>query len=163
MFSAPWWRGSPTTGLSGAVDIGGPNVLPYAKLLAECSRAAGLLRVRVPTVPVPSPLVGLGAAALSAAPFWTVTALIASLRHDMVCRTGHTWSPRDGMDLMGVREAMDRAYGPVGSSPEAGLPSDPTGRGCARRCSTSCTPRRPMRAGASLALRRLRALREPVP
>ena len=65
---------------SGAVDIGGPDVLPYADLLAACSRASGLLRVRVPTVRVPAPLVGLGAAALSAAPFWTVTALIASLR-----------------------------------------------------------------------------------
>ncbi len=50
--------------LTGALDIGGPNVLPYSRLLAECARAAGLLRVRVPTVPVPTPLVSLGAAAM---------------------------------------------------------------------------------------------------
>ena len=60
--------------LTGAVDIGGPNVLPYSRLLAECSRAAGLLRVRVPTLPVPPPLVSLGTAAICAAPFWTVHA-----------------------------------------------------------------------------------------
>jgi uncharacterized protein YbjT (DUF2867 family) len=146
-------------GLNGAADIGGPNVLPYAKLLAECSRAAGLLRVRVPTVPVPAPLVGLGTAALSAAPFWTVTALIASLRHDMVCRPGHTWTSRDGVGPMGVREAMDRAYGPVGSSPEAGLPSDPDWTRMRAPVLDELHAPATVRAGASLALRRLRALR----
>ncbi len=145
--------------LGGALDIGGPNVLPYTKLLAECSRAAGLLRVRVPTVPVPAPLVGLGTAALSAAPFWTVTALIASLRHDMVCRTGHTWTPRDGVGLMGVREAMDRACGAVGSSPEAGLPSDPDWTRMRAPVLDELHAPATVRAGASLALRRLRALR----
>jgi uncharacterized protein YbjT (DUF2867 family) len=144
--------------LTGALDIGGPDVLPYSRLLAECSRASGLLRVRVPTVPVPASLVGLGTAALSAAPFWTVTALIASLRHDMVCRAGHTWVPQDGLALLGVREAMDRALGSVGSTPEAGLPSDPDWTRMRAPILDELHAPATVRAGASLALHRLRAL-----
>jgi uncharacterized protein YbjT (DUF2867 family) len=144
--------------LRGAVDLGGPDVLPYARLLAECSRAAGLLRIRVPTVPVPAPLVGLGTAALSAAPFWTVTALISSLRHDMVCRIGHTWVPQDGTPLLGVREAMDLALGPVGSTPEAALPSDPDWTRMRAPVLDELHAPATVRAGASLALRRVRGL-----
>lgn len=149
--------------LTGAVDIGGPSVLPYARLLAECSRAAGLLRIRVPVVPVPAPLVSLGAAALVAAPFWTVSSLVQSLRHDMVCRPGHTWQPRDGRPLLGVREAMARAVGGPGSTPEAPLPSD----------ADWTRPRAPVldelhapatvRAGASLLLRRVRSVLSVLP
>jgi uncharacterized protein YbjT (DUF2867 family) len=144
--------------LTGAVDIGGPDVLAYSELLAECSRASGLLRLRVPTVPVPAPLVGLGTAALSAAPFWTVTALIASLRHDMVCRPEHTWAPRDGLPLLGVREAMGLALGPMGSSPEASLPSDPDWTRMRAPVLDELHAPATVRAGASLALRRVRAL-----
>lgn len=144
--------------LTGAVDIGGPDALPYSRLLAECSRASGLLRVRVPIVPVPAPLVGLGTAALSAAPFWTVTALIASLRHDMVCRPGHTWVPRDGLALLGVREAMSLALGPVGSTPEAALPSDPDWTRMRAPVLDELHAPATVRAGASLALRRMKAL-----
>ncbi len=144
--------------LTGDLDIGGPDVLPYAELLAECSRAMGLLRLRVPTVPVPAPLVGLGTAALSAAPFWTVTALISSLRHDMVCRAGHTWEPADGLPLLGVDEAMDLALGPVGSTPEAGLPSDPGWTRMRAPVLDELHAPATVRAGASLALHRVRSL-----
>ena len=40
--------------LVGAVDLGGPDVMPYARLLAESARSAGLLRLRVPILPLPS-------------------------------------------------------------------------------------------------------------
>lgn len=144
--------------LTGTLDIGGPDILRYWQLLAECSRASGLLRVRVPTVPVPAPLVGLGTAALSAAPFWTVTALIASLRHDMVCRDGHTWVPQDGSPLLGAREAMDRALGPAGSTPEASLPSDPGWTRMSAPILDQLHAPATVRAGASLALRRVKGL-----
>jgi uncharacterized protein YbjT (DUF2867 family) len=144
--------------LVGAVDIGGPDVLPYSKLLAEASRASGLLRLRVPTVPVPAPLVSLGTAALSAAPFWTVAALIESLRHDMVCRPGHTWTPQDDVPLLGVREAMQRALGPAGSSPEAPLPSDADWTRMRAPVLDELRAPATVRAGASLALRRVRSL-----
>lgn len=141
--------------MTGSVDLGGPNVLPYSRLLAESARAAGLLRVRVPTLPVPSPLVSLGAAALSAAPFWTVTALIESLRHDMVCRREHTWVPQDGRPLIGVRMAMAMALAPAGSSPEAPLPSDPAWTRMRAPVLDELRAPATVRAGASLALRRV--------
>lgn len=144
--------------LTGSVDIGGPDVLPYSRLLRECSRASGLRRVRVPTIPVPTSLVSLGTAALSAAPFWTVAALIESLRHDMVCRPGSTWIPRDGVPLLGVREAMTLALGPVGSSPEAPLPSDADWTRMRAPVLDELRAPATVRAGASLALRRARAL-----
>ncbi len=111
--------------LTGALDIGGPNVLPYSRLLAECARASGLLRVRVPTIPVPAPLVSLGTAAMCAAPFWTVHALIESLRHDMVCRAGETWVPKDGLPLLGVREAMARCLARAGHDPRGAAAERP--------------------------------------
>ena len=79
----------------------------------------------MPTLPVPAPLVSLGTAAMSAAPFWTVNALIESLRHDMVCRAGHTWVPQDGLPLLGVTRGDGPRPRPGGDRPEAGLPSDP--------------------------------------
>jgi uncharacterized protein YbjT (DUF2867 family) len=140
--------------LTGAVDIGGPNTLPYSRLLAECARAAGLLRVRIPSPPVPSSLVSLGAAAMTAAPFWTVASLVESLRHDMVCRQGETWVPRDGESLLGVRESMARCFAPEGTTAEAPLPSDaPWTRMRAPVLDELHAPAT-VRAGASLALRR---------
>ncbi len=144
--------------LTGAVDIGGPDVLPYARLLAECSRASGLLRVRVPTLPIPTSLVSLGTAAMSAAPFWTVAALIESLREDMVCRPGHTWVPQDGEPLLGVRDAMRRALGEPGSSPEAPLPSDAAWTRMRAPLLDELGAPATIRAGASLALRRARSI-----
>ena len=140
--------------LTGAVDIGGPNVLPYSRLLAECARASGLLRVRVPTLPVPPPLVSLGTAAICAAPFWTVHALIESLRHDMVCRAGETWVPKDGEPLLGVREAMARSLGRAGSTPEAPLASDPDWTRMRAPVLDELHAPATVRAGASLALKR---------
>ena len=145
--------------LTGALDIGGPNVLPYSRLLAECARAAGLLRVRVPTLPVPTPLVSLGTAAMVAAPFWTVNALIESLRHEMVCRPGETWVPKDGLPLLGIREAMARSFGEPGSGPEAPLASDPDWTRMRAPILDELHAPATVRAGASLALRRLRGLR----
>jgi uncharacterized protein YbjT (DUF2867 family) len=144
--------------LTGAVDIGGPNVLPYSRLLAESARAAGLLRVRVPTLPVPAPLVSLGTAAMCAAPFWTVNALIESLRHDMVCRPGETWVPKDGVPLLGVRESMARSLSPAGSTPEAPLASDPDWTRMRAPVLDELHAPATVRAGASLALRRVRGL-----
>ncbi len=143
---------------TGAVDIGGPSVLPYARLLAECARAAGLVRVRVPTVPVPTPLVSIGTAAMCAAPFWTVHALIESLRHDMVCRPGHTWVPKDGLPLLGVGEAMSRCFDAPGSGPEAALASDPGWTKMRAPILDQLHAPATVRAGASLALKRVRGL-----
>ena len=96
-------------GPRGAVDIGGPDVLTYPRLMKACSRGAGLSRVRLPAPVAPSGLVGLATALATTAPFHTVTSLIESLHHDMVCRPGHTWAPRDGGPLLGLAEAVGLA------------------------------------------------------
>jgi len=112
-------------GPTGAVDLGAPDVIAYPDLLRVIGGQAGLSRVRVPTPVAPTGLVGLGAALATTAPFHTVTALVESLRHDMVCRPGHTWSPASGGPLLDLEEAVRRALTPMYAGPEGALPSDP--------------------------------------
>ncbi len=111
--------------LSGAVDVGAPDVVAYPDLMRACSRGAGLNRLRVPALVAPSVLVGLATALVTTAPFHTVTALIESLRHDMVCRPDRTWVPDGGGPLLGLDEAVRRASDPAYDGPEAALASDP--------------------------------------
>ncbi len=109
----------------GAVDVGGPDVVSYPDLMRACSRAAGLTRLRVPAPVAPMGLVGLGAALATTAPFHTVTALIESLRHDMVCRPDATWQPDGGGPLLGLDEALGLASTEAYAGPEGALSSDP--------------------------------------
>jgi uncharacterized protein YbjT (DUF2867 family) len=152
---AAYGEGAPT----GAVDVGGPDVLSYPDLLAAYARVAGLPRLRVPAPVAPVSVVGLATAALVGAPFWTVTALVESLRHDMVCRPGHLWVP-DGEPMLGVDEALARSLGRRGPDvPEAPLASDPAWT--RMRAPVLDELRAPafVRAGTSLALRRLAGVR----
>lgn len=142
--------------LVGSVDIGGPDVVRYPRLLAAYGRAARLLRVRVPVFLAPPIVVSAGTAGLVQAPFWTVNALVDSLRHDMVCRPGSTWVPATGGELMGVGEAMRRAVGGVGL--EGPLPSDPDWTRQRAPILDALRAPRSVRAGASLAWHRLRSL-----
>lgn len=87
----------------GSVDIGGPDVLAYPELLAAFSRAARLLRVQLRVPSVPTVLVAQAAPLMSTAPWHTVTALVESLRFDMVCRPDRAWG------LPGVRTPVDVA------------------------------------------------------
>lgn len=144
--------------LTGAVDIGGPDVLRYPRLLAAYARAARLLRFRVPVAMVPTPVAAVGTAGLVQAPFWTVNALVESLRHDMVCRPGATWVPADGRRLLGVREAMRRAVLGEPGTAEAPLPSDPDWTRQRAPVLDLLRAPRSVRAGASLARHRLRQL-----
>jgi uncharacterized protein YbjT (DUF2867 family) len=148
----------PGSTLTGAVDIGGPDVLRYPRLLAAYSRAARLLRVRVPVALVPTAVAAVGTAGLVQAPFWTVSALVESLRHDMVCRPGATWVPADGMRLLGVREAMHRAVRGEKGTAEAPLPSDPEWTRQRAPVLDELRAPRSVRAGASLAWHRVRQL-----
>lgn len=113
-----------TEDLQGAVDVGGPDIVPYPDLMRLCSHEAGLARLRVPLLVAPMGLVGPATALSTTAPFHTVTSLIESLRHDMVCRDGFTWEPRDGAPLIGVEEAIRRASTPDFSGPEGSRASD---------------------------------------
>jgi len=112
-------------GPRGAVDVGGPDVVAYPDLMRVVGGEGGLSRLRVPLPVAPTGLVGLATALATTAPFHTVTALIESLHHDMVCRPAHTWQPRSGGPLLGVEEAVRRALTPMYAGPEGALPSDP--------------------------------------
>ncbi len=139
----------------GDVDLGGPDVVRYPDLLAAYSRAAGLTRLRVPVFVAPVGAVGVSTALLVGAPFHTVTALVESLRHDMLCRPGHQWEP-DGPAFLGVDEALARAVGKAGPDvPEAPLPSDDAWTRMRAPGLDELRAPATVRAGASLVLRRL--------
>ncbi len=87
----------------GSVDIGGPDVLAYPELLAAFSRAARLPRMQLRVPPIPTGLVAQAAPLLSTAPGHTVSALVESLRFDMVTRPDRAWG------LPGVRTPVDVA------------------------------------------------------
>ncbi len=143
------------TAPEGDVDIGGPDVVRYPDLLAAYSRAAGLPRLRLPALVAPVTAVGVSTALLVGAPFHTVTALVESLRHDMVCRPGSLWQP-DHEPCLGVDEALARAVGHQGPNvPEAPLPSDPAWTRMRAPLLDELRAPVVVRAGASLALRRL--------
>ena len=150
----------PESTLAGAVDIGGPEVVAYPRLLAAYARAAGLLRLRVPLLAAPTAVVAVGTAGLVRAPFWTVTALVESLRHDMVCREGATWVPSSGGPLMPIGEAMSRAVDGVGL--EASLPSDPDWTRQRSPLPDLLPVPRSVRAGAGLAWHRLRSITDSI-
>jgi hypothetical protein len=100
-------------------------------------------------------VVAAGTAGLVQAPFWTVTALVESLRHDMVCRPSAMWVPASGGDLMSVKEAMERAVGGIGL--EGPLPSDPDWTRQETPVLDALRAPRSVRAGASLAWHRMRS------
>jgi uncharacterized protein YbjT (DUF2867 family) len=109
---------------TGVVDIGGPDAVPYPALLRTYSQVAGLHRVQVPVLGPPVTVTALTAGLVTAAPYWTVAALVQSLRHDMVCRPGHL-NPEllDPAEALPVREAITEA---VAEDGVAGLEaSDP--------------------------------------
>jgi uncharacterized protein YbjT (DUF2867 family) len=149
--------------LEGAVDVGGQRVISYSRLLAECSRAAGLLRLRVPVMAVPASIAGLGTAALVAAPFWTVAALVQSLKHDMVCRPDATWRPSDGEPLLGLQASLTRCFAEPGSVPEASLPSDEAWTSQHVPVIDWLPAPASVRAGAGLALKRARSVLSSLP
>ncbi|QZY30651.1 NAD(P)H-binding protein [Nocardioides coralli] len=143
---------------TGTLDVGGPDVVTYPRLLRVCTRGARLRRVSVPVLSAPPGLVSLATAGLVQAPFWTVAALVESLRHDMVCRPGETWQPADGVPLLPLEEAIDRALAGDPTTAEAPLASDPAWT--RQRAPVLDELRAPaaVRAGASLALHRTRGL-----
>ena len=140
---------------TGSLDVGGPDVLSYPALLATVSRCAGLVRLRVPVPTAPSTAVGLGMAALSAAPPRTALALAHSLRDDMVCRPGHTWVPADGAPLLDAETAVRRALAGDPDDPESPRGGD---AGWTRRLPLVEAVPSPasVRAAGVLAVRRLR-------
>ena len=70
---------------SRSYDVGGPERMPYTRLLDVYAAVAGLSRPQVVVPGLPTDLVGTLAGAITDVPGSTVEALVESLRHDMVC------------------------------------------------------------------------------
>ncbi len=111
----------------GHLDVGGPEALTYPQLLSRYARLAGLRRIQVPVPPLPFDLVGWVAGRLTDVDTDTVQSLMASLRDDMVVRTGAT--PRLGDPqhaLVPLDEAIRRALVPYSPSTDGARPgADP--------------------------------------
>ena len=91
-------------------DVGGDDVLSYRELLALFASVAGLRRPQLVVPFVPSRLVSEIVARVSGIPRGTVTALVESLSHDMVCREDAV--RRDlvpGHRFLPIREAFARS------------------------------------------------------
>ncbi|MBD8868121.1 NAD(P)H-binding protein [Nocardioides donggukensis] len=114
----------------GARDVGGPDVVRYPDLLAAVAREARLLRIQLPTPPVPVSLVSLAAPLFSAAPPRTVASLVASLRHDMVCDPARTWTlPGVSTPLRTALRASLRDDGDPALAAYRSAPGDPVWTG----------------------------------
>lgn len=96
---------------SRSYDLGGPEVLPYADLLARYAAVARLPRPRIGLPLVPAGLVGELASRFTDVPTTLVRSLFETLRHDMVAAESdfvHELLPV-GWRLTGVDDAIRRA------------------------------------------------------
>jgi uncharacterized protein YbjT (DUF2867 family) len=123
---------------SRSYDVGGPERMPYTRLLDVYAAVAGLSRPQVVVPGLPTDLVGLLAGAITDVPGTTVEALVESLRHDMVCHDVD-WTydllPQDHA-LLGVEESFARALAepdeslpPAERDPLGPMPGDPVWAG----------------------------------
>ncbi len=103
-----------------AYDVGGPEVLSYADLLAVFARTAGLRRLQVPVPFLPTALVGFVVSQVAQMPRSTVMALVGSLSHDLVCREH---------DVVGDLLGGDHRFVPVAEAIERSLSPDADGTG----------------------------------
>ncbi len=119
---------------SRSYDVGGPERMPYTRLLDVYAAVAGLSRPQVVVPGLPTDLVGTLAGAITDLPGTTVEALVESLAHDMVCHDVD-WTYDllpDDHELVGVEESFARALAepdesvpPAERDPLGPMPGDP--------------------------------------
>ena len=119
---------------SRSYDVGGPERMPYARLLDVYAAVAGLSRPQVVVPGLSTDLVGTLAGAITDLPGTTVEALVESLAHDMVCHDVD-WTYDllpDHHHLVGVEESFSRALAtpddslpPADRDPLGPMPGDP--------------------------------------
>ncbi|MFW5470420.1 NAD(P)H-binding protein [Knoellia sp. CPCC 206435] len=108
-------------------DVGGPDRLRYADLLAAYTEHAGLTRPQVTVPPLPTALVGTLVGSLTDVPRATVEALTESLHHDMVATEDEFRAlllPR-GYHLIGLEEAFHRSLATPTTDAEHADPMGP--------------------------------------
>ncbi len=114
-------------------DVGGDEQVTYPELLRLFARVAGLRRRQVFVPLVPSALVGRVVSAITGMPRGTVSALVESLSHDMVCEEDDARTELAGGDhtFLPLDEALRRSLSPVhdgtepDADPQAPAPTDP--------------------------------------
>ena len=130
-----------------AFDVGGPERLSYAALLRAYADVARLVRPQVPLLMPRATVVsdawadhwtGRLTGRITGVPPQTVSALVKSLRHDMVCGDDAFTAELlpHGHRLLGVRESIERALTrpragvrPAERDPMGPLPGDPAWAG----------------------------------
>ncbi len=101
-------------------DIGGPDVLTFGELVAECAVAAGLPRPVLVPVPLSAPrLTARALAAVLPVDRHLAGPLLESMAHDLVCRADPPGGPPPGGPTP-YAEAVRRALGQRGVPPLVG-------------------------------------------
>lgn len=104
-------------------DLGGPERLSYADLLAVHADVAGLRRPQLRLPIGPSALTARAIALLTGMQRETITALVDSLEHDMVCSEQDVLGLMpEGFAFMPLREAIARSLGEPQSCDGTGDP-----------------------------------------
>jgi uncharacterized protein YbjT (DUF2867 family) len=114
-------------------DVGGDEQVTYPELLRLYARTAGLRRRQVFVPLVPSAVVGRVVSWITGMPRGTVSALVESLSHDMVCQEDDARTELAGGDhtFLPLDEALRRSLSPVhdgtepDADPQAPAPTDP--------------------------------------
>lgn len=100
------------------IDVAGPEQLRYSALVARYAAVAGLPRPQFPLPHIPRRLAGPIVGRITGMPEGTVSALVASLGHDMVASPAD-W-PGDAPAPLGIDEALRRALSPEQSATRGG-------------------------------------------
>jgi uncharacterized protein YbjT (DUF2867 family) len=114
-------------------DVGGDERLGYPELLRLFARTAGLRRRQLVVPWAPAAAVGAVVSWITGMPRGTVSALVESLAHDMVCESDDVRTEIDspGHAFLSVEEALHRSLSPVedgtrqGADPQAPAATDP--------------------------------------
>lgn len=96
----------------GSYDIGGPDVMRYADLIARSAAIQGRCLRVWPLLPVPPDLIGPAAALGAGVDPWATAALFAGMGEETVVRPGHEL-PGDPLGITSVDDAIRAAL--VGS------------------------------------------------
>lgn len=108
-------------------DVGGPDALTYGELITLFGGLNGGEKIQVAIPGIPQVLVQKLAGALVDLPTSTVEALMASLRHDMVCANDDFVAGLlpAGHRVLGTEESLRRALAAQDDDPMGRLASDP--------------------------------------
>ncbi len=110
-------------GQDAVYDVGGPETLPYADLIARTAQAMGVSRSLLPVPFITPRLSTLWVSLVTGTPKELVGPLVESLRHPMVCRDRRLQEAVD-IDGMSLDDAFAIALGPAPSDLPV-VPRDP--------------------------------------